>query len=203
MEIYGNSNVPVQPYYVTLQLQKANPSEFVLLLPFTPLKRTNLVAWLVARNDAPHYGELVLVRLPQQRLLLGPQQISALVDQDPTISLQFGLWNRLGSRLFRGNMLILPVGQGLLYVEPIYLQSKNNDLPTLVRVVVTDGRRIVMERDLAKGLARLVDVPPSLPGISEDAAGLAAQPAAGELGAPRADLRPLLQGIELPQGFTP
>ena len=203
LEIYGNSNVPVQPYYVTLQLQKGTPSEFVLLLPFTPLKRTNLVAWLVARNDAPHYGELVLVRLPQQRLLLGPQQISALVDQDPTISLQFGLWNRLGSRLFRGNMLILPVGRGLLYVEPIYLQSKSNDLPTLVRVVVTDGRRIVMERDLAKALDRLVALPAMPPGSSAGDASPTAQSGVGPPEAPTPDLRPPLQTIELPQGFTP
>jgi len=155
-EIYGNSNVQVRPYHVTLQLPGRNQTEFVLLQPFTPLKRTNLVGWLAARNDPPHYGELLLGRLPQQRLVLGPQQISALIDQDPTISFQFGLWNRLGSRLFRGNMLVLPVGKALLYVEPIYLQSKSNDLPTLVRVVVTDGRRFVMERDLRQALQRLV-----------------------------------------------
>jgi uncharacterized membrane protein (UPF0182 family) len=154
-EIYGNSNVPVRPYHVTMQLPGSRRTEFVLLQPFTPLRRTNLVGWLVARNDIPHYGQLELVRLPQQRLVLGPQQISALVDQDPTISFQFGLWNRMGSRLFRGNMLVLPVGRGLLYVEPIYLQSKSNDLPTLVRVVVTDGRTIVMERNLQTALARL------------------------------------------------
>jgi uncharacterized membrane protein (UPF0182 family) len=127
-----------------------------MLLPFTPLKRTNLVGWLAARNDPPNYGELLLVRFPQQRLLLGPQQISALTDQDPSISLQFGLWNRMGSRLFRGNMLVLPIGQGLLYVEPIYLESKSNNLPTLVRVVVSDGRRFVMERDLRTALNKLV-----------------------------------------------
>ena len=156
LEIYGNSNVAVRPYHVTMQLPGSNRTEFVLLQPFTPLRRTNLVGWLIARNDTPHYGQLQLVRLPQQRLVLGPQQISALVDQDPTISFQFGLWNRLGSRLFRGNMLVLPVGRGLLYVEPIYLQSRSNDLPTLVRVVVTDGRRFVMEKDLGRALARLV-----------------------------------------------
>ncbi|MFM7085876.1 MAG: UPF0182 family protein [Cyanobium sp.] len=160
MEIYGNTNVPVRPYHVTMQLPGRRDTEFVLLQPFTPLKRTNLVGWLVARNDPPHYGQLLLGRLPQQRLVLGPQQISALVDQDPTISLQFGLWNRLGSRLFRGNMLVLPVGRGLLYVEPVYLQSRSNDLPTLVRVVVTDGERIVMEKDLRQALARLVAARP-------------------------------------------
>jgi uncharacterized membrane protein (UPF0182 family) len=146
----------MRPYYVTMELPGENRSEFVMLLPFTPLKRTNLVGWLAARNDPPNYGELLLVRFPQQRLLLGPQQISALTDQDPVISLQFGLWNRMGSRLFRGNMLVLPIGKGLLYVEPIYLQSKNNNLPTLVRVVVTDGRKFVMERDLKTALAKMV-----------------------------------------------
>ena len=160
-EIYGENNMPVSPYHLTLQLPGEKRSEFVLLLPFTPLKRSNLVGWLAARNDPPHYGELMLVRFPQQRLLLGPQQVTALIDQDPTISFQFGLWNRLGSRLFRGNLLVLPVGEGLLYVEPIYLQSKSNDLPTLVRVVVTDGRRFVMERSLRRALERLVDGAPT------------------------------------------
>jgi uncharacterized membrane protein (UPF0182 family) len=139
-----------------MELPGENRSEFVMLLPFTPLRRTNLVGWLAARNDPPNYGELLLVRFPQQRLLMGPQQISALTDQDPTISLQFGLWNRMGSRLFRGNMLVLPIGKGLLYVEPIYLESSSNNLPTLVRVVVSDGRKFVMERDLRTALARLV-----------------------------------------------
>ncbi|MGA0365174.1 MAG: UPF0182 family protein, partial [Vulcanococcus sp.] len=96
-----------------------------------------------------------------QRLLLGPQQISALIEQDPAISYQFGLWNRVGSRLLRGNLLAMPVGQGLLYVEPIYLQSNNNALPTLVRVVVTDGRRFVMEPTFDEALARLVSVQPN------------------------------------------
>jgi uncharacterized membrane protein (UPF0182 family) len=162
-EVYGSTNAEVRPYHVTLQLPGERQSEFVLLLPFTPLKRTNLVGWLAARNDTPNYGELVLVRFPQQRLLLGPQQISALTDQDPTISLQFGLWNRLGSRLFRGNMLVLPIGNGLLYVEPVYLQSKSNDLPTLVRVVVTDGRRFLMEQDLGDAIRRLVSGSAAVP----------------------------------------
>ncbi len=156
LEIYGSTNTPVEPYHLTLQLPGQKRPEFVLLLPFSPLKRPNLVAWLAARNDPPHYGEQLLARFPQQRLLLGPQQVSALIEQDPAISYQFGLWNRTGSRLIHGNLLVLPVGRGLLYVEPIYLQSRNNDLPTLVRVVVTDGRTIVMERNLQQALAELV-----------------------------------------------
>jgi uncharacterized protein len=155
LEIYGSTNTPVRPYHVTVQLPGQSRPEFVLLLPFTPLRRPNMVGWLAARNDPPHYGEQLLVRFPQQRLLLGPQQISSLIEQDPAISYQFGLWNREGSRLIHGNLLVLPVGRGLLYVEPIYLQSKNNNLPTLVRVVVTDGTRFVMERNLGDALARL------------------------------------------------
>jgi uncharacterized protein len=156
-EVYDAKTVPVRPYHATLQLPGREKPEFVLLLPFSPLKRANLVGWLAARNDPPNYGELLLVRFPQQRLLLGPQQITALIGQDPQISLQFGLWGRAGgSQLVRGNLLVLPVGEGLLYVEPIYLRSKTNNLPTLVRVVVTDGRRFVMERDLATALQKLV-----------------------------------------------
>ncbi|MFM9088700.1 MAG: UPF0182 family protein [Cyanobium sp.] len=165
LEIYGNQTTPVQPYYVTMELPGESQSEFVMLLPFTPLRRSNLVGWLAARNDPPNYGELLLVRFPQQRLLLGPQQVSALTDQDPTISLQFGLWNRMGSRLFRGNMLVLPIGKGLLYVEPIYLESSNNNLPTLVRVVVSDGRKFVMERDLRTALSKLVGTTEIRPGV--------------------------------------
>ncbi|MEB3235940.1 MAG: UPF0182 family protein [Cyanobacteriota bacterium] len=156
LEIYGSSNVPVRPYHVTIQLPGQGRPEFVLLLPFSPLKRSNMVGWLAARNDPPFYGQLQLVRFPQQRLLLGTQQISALIEQDPAISYQFGLWNRVGSRLIHGNLLVLPVGNGILYVEPIYLQSKNNDIPTLARVVVTDGVTFVMERDLKLALEELV-----------------------------------------------
>jgi hypothetical protein len=155
-EIYGIRNVPMEPYHATMQLPGEERLEFVLLLPFTPVRRANLVGWLAARNDPPHYGELFLVRFPQQRLLLGPQQISALIEQDPVISYQFGLWNRVGSQLLHGNLLVLPVGRGLLYVEPIYLQAQNNSLPTLVRVVVTDGRRFVMEGNLREALVKLV-----------------------------------------------
>ncbi|MBM5800646.1 MAG: UPF0182 family protein [Cyanobacteria bacterium K_DeepCast_35m_m2_023] len=157
LEIYGSSNVPVRPYHVTIQLPGQSKPEFVLLQPFSPLKRSNMVGWLVARNDPPHYGQLQLVRFPQQRLLLGPQQVSALIEQDPAISYQFGLWNRVGSRLIHGNLLVLPVGKGILYVEPIYLQSSNNDIPTLVRVVVTDGVTFVMERDLKRALQEMVN----------------------------------------------
>jgi len=155
LEIYGNRSVAVRPYHVTLQLPGEKRPEFVLLLPFSPLKRPNLVGWLAARNDGDAYGKLKLVRFPQERLLLGTQQITALIEQDPVISGQFGLWNRQGSEVVQGNLLVVPIGKGLLYVEPIYLKARNGGLPTLVRVVVSDGRRFVMERNLNTALNRL------------------------------------------------
>ena len=157
LEIYGSATVKMKPYHATLQLPGENKPEFVLLIPFTPSKRANLVGWLAVRNDPPNYGEQLLVRFPRQRLVLGPQQVSALIEQDPAISYQFGLWNREGSKVVHGNMLVLPVGDGLLYVEPIYLQSKNSELPTLVRVVVTDGHTFVMQRNLKDALQGLVN----------------------------------------------
>ena len=156
LEIYGSATVKLKPYHATLQLPGEKKPEFVLLVPFTPSKRANLVSWLAVRNDPPNYGEQLLVRFPRQRLVLGPQQVSALIEQDPAISYQFGLWNREGSKVVHGNMLVLPVGEGLLYVEPIYLQSKNSELPTLVRVVVTDGHTFVMQRNLKDALQKLV-----------------------------------------------
>ena len=155
-EIYGSKQVDVRPYHVTLQLPGKDTPEFVLLLPFTPLRRPNMVSWLAARNTVADYGQLRLWRFPQQRLLLGPQQISALIEQDPEISRQFGLWNREGSRVLQGNLLVIPMGKGLLYVEPIYLQARNGGIPTLVKVIVTDGSRFVMEDDLSTALQKLV-----------------------------------------------
>ena len=155
-EIYGSSSVKVKPYHVTLQLPGETKPEFVLMLPFTPLRRPNMVSWLAARNSIRSYGELRLVLFPQQRLLLGPQQVSALIEQDPEISRQFGLWNRDGSKVIQGNLLVMPLGQGLLYVEPIYLQAQNGGIPTLVRVIVSDGSRVVMEENLNLALDKLV-----------------------------------------------
>lgn len=156
-EVYGQSQVPVRPYHISAQLSPQLPPEFLLLQPITPLARPNLVAWLAARSDDPHYGQLVLLRFPSQTTIFGPEQISALINQDPSISQQFGLWNRSGSEVIEGNLLVVPVGEALLYVEPIYLRARQGGLPTLTRVVVSDGTRIVMERSLEKGIEALLE----------------------------------------------
>ncbi len=162
-ELYGREQVPVRPYHVSAQLSADQPPEFLLLQPLTPLARPNLAGWLAARSDAPHYGQLVLLRFPTQTPILGPEQIQALINQNPQISQQFGLWDRAGSEVIQGNLLVVPVGQALLYVEPVYLKARQGGLPTLTRVVVSDGTRIAMEATLERGIEALLNPARSQP----------------------------------------
>ncbi|MEH2149656.1 UPF0182 family protein [Nostoc sp.] len=158
-EIYGSEPRPVEPYYLITSLPTvpfvgaaSRREEFILLLPYTPKQRTNLIAWLAARSDGKNYGKLVLYVFPKERLVYGPEQIEARINQDPVISQQISLWNRQGSRAIQGNLLVIPIEQSLLYVEPIYLEATQNSLPTLVRVVVAYENRIVMAQTLEQAL---------------------------------------------------
>lgn len=151
-EIYGSKQQPVEPYYLIVKLPTATAEEFILLLPFTPTQRTNLIAWLAARSDGEEYGKLLLYLFPKQQLVYGTEQIEALINQDPVISQQISLWNREGSRAIQGNLLVIPIQQSLLYVEPLYLEAEQNSLPTLVRVVVAYNNRIVMAESLEQAL---------------------------------------------------
>ncbi|MBI3973212.1 MAG: UPF0182 family protein [Chloroflexi bacterium] len=155
METVGDRQVPVDPYYVIMRLPEHAQEEFLLMLPFTPATRDNMVAWLAARSDGPNYGQLVLFKYPRDRLIYGPAQVDARVDQEPSISSQLTLWNQQGSRVIRGNLLVFPIGSSTLYVEPIYLQAENSRLPELKRVVVATGNRVVMEPTLGEALAKL------------------------------------------------
>lgn len=157
MELYGKRQIPVAPYHVTAQLSPGSDSEFLLLQPLTPLARPNLSGWLAARSDGDHYGELVLLRFPSDLPIYGPEQIQALINQDPEISQLFGLWDRAGSEVVQGNLLVLPVGDALLYVEPVYLKAEQGGLPALTRVVVSDGSRVAMDSDLADAIQALLD----------------------------------------------
>ncbi|MEH1785331.1 MAG: UPF0182 family protein [Nostoc sp.] len=166
-EIYGSEPRPVEPYYLITSLptvpfvgvrdrvserEASSREEFILLLPYTPKQRTNLIAWLAARSDGKNYGRLVLYVFPKERLVYGTEQIEARINQDPVISQQISLWNRQGSRAIQGNLLVIPIDQSLLYVEPIYLEATQNSLPTLVRVVVAYENRIVMAQTLEQAL---------------------------------------------------
>ena len=168
-ELYGRDQVPVKPYHVSAQLTPDQPAEFLLLQPLTPLARPNLAAWLAARSDDPNYGELVLLRFPTQTPIFGPEQIQALINQNPSISQQFGLWDRAGSEVIQGNLLVVPLGKALLYVEPVYLKARNGGLPTLTRVVVSDGSRVAMETSLDKAIEALLDPRRSLASITNHA----------------------------------
>jgi uncharacterized protein len=151
-EVYGSKPRLVEPYYLITSLPTVPYEEFILLLPYTPKERTNLIAWLAARSDGNNYGKLFLYVFPKQRLVYGPEQIEARINQDPVISQQISLWNREGSRVIQGNLLIIPIEQSLLYVEPLYLEATQNQLPTLVRVIVAYENRIVMAQTLEQAM---------------------------------------------------
>ncbi|MEO1683665.1 MAG: UPF0182 family protein [Cyanobacteria bacterium J06631_12] len=143
----------MQPYYVIMRLPNAAGEEFLQILPFTPSRKDNMVAWMAARCDGERYGQLVLYEFPKQVLVYGPQQIEARIDQNPDISEQLTLWNQQGSSVIRGNLLVIPVDQSLLYFEPVYLQADTGALPELKRVIVAFKNTIVMRQTLPEAIA--------------------------------------------------
>ena len=155
LETYGRDQVPVRPYHITAQVGNNSASEFLLLQPLTPLARPNLNAWLAARNDNEHYGDLLLIDFPRTSPILGPEQVQAWINQEPEISKQFGLWDRGGSEVLQGNLLVVPVGDALIYVEPVYLKASQGGLPSLARIVVSDGKEIAMAKTLDVAIAEL------------------------------------------------
>ena len=154
-EIYGTEAQSVEPYYLIMRLPTAKKEEFILLHPYTPVSRPNLIAWLAARSDGNNYGKLLLYKFPKQKLVYGPKQIEALINQDPVISQQISLWNREGSRAIQGNLLIIPIEQSLLYVEPLYIEAEQNSLPALARVIVVYENQIVMAENLDKAISAI------------------------------------------------
>ncbi|MEM7343984.1 MAG: UPF0182 family protein [Chloroflexota bacterium] len=154
-ETFAGSTQAVEPYYVVLRLPGEEKDEFVLIQPFTPNNKDNLIAWMAARSDGEHYGELVAYSFPKQELIFGPLQIEARIDQNPEISSQITLWDQGGSEVIRGNLLVLPVDDSLLYVEPLYLRAENGEIPELKRVIVASGNEVVMEETLSEALVSL------------------------------------------------
>jgi uncharacterized membrane protein (UPF0182 family) len=138
----------VDPYYVIMKLPDEDREEFVLILPFTPQDKPNLVAWMAARSDGAHYGDVTVFEFPKDRIFNGTAQIEARIDNDPTISEQFTLWNQSGSSVIRGNLLVIPIGESLLYAEPIYLQADSLAFPELKRVILATNEDVVMEETL-------------------------------------------------------
>ncbi|NOY27525.1 MAG: UPF0182 family protein [Oligoflexia bacterium] len=154
-ELYGGQDQPMEPYYLIMKLPGEDEAEFILLMPFAPTNRDNMISWLAARCDPEHYGKLILYQFPKQKLIYGPRQIESRIDQDATISQQITLWSQSGSRVVRGNLLVIPIEDSLLYVEPLYLQAETSQLPELKRVIVSYDNRIAMERTLSGALQRV------------------------------------------------
>jgi uncharacterized membrane protein (UPF0182 family) len=126
-ELYGDSRQPMKPYYIIMKLPQEDKAEFLLMLPFTPSKKDNMIGWLAARSDLPQYGKLLVYKLPKEKLVYGPMQIEARVDQQTEISRELSLWGQMGSRVIRGNLLVIPVGDAFIYVEPVYLEAKQEE----------------------------------------------------------------------------
>jgi len=147
----------VEPYYVVLRLPGEEKAEFMLMLPFIPFNKPNLTAWLAARCDLPQYGQLLVYRFPKGKQVAGPMQVENFISQEPEISQQISLWNTQGSRVLRGNLLILPMNDSLLYVEPIYIQSEDEKtaIPELRRVVIGYENEVVWGETLDEALREM------------------------------------------------
>jgi uncharacterized membrane protein (UPF0182 family) len=152
-EIYRGTAQRMEPYYIIMRLPGEEREEFLLMLPFTPEKKKNTIAWLAARSDGDNYGKLLAYNLPKEKLIFGPMQVENRIEQDTAITEQFALWGRGGATVIRGNLLMIPMEDSFLYVEPIFLQGAGGGLPELKRVIVASGNRIAMEQTLAEALA--------------------------------------------------
>lgn len=162
MEIYGQAENPVEPYYVVLTLPGEDKPEFLLISPFTPRGKPNMTAWLGARCDPDHYGEMILFILPKDRLVPGPMQVESLISQNPQVAQSMTLWGQAGAQVIRGNLLSIPIEESLLYIEPLYIQAERVKIPELKRVLMYYGGRVVMGITVEDALTQMFG-----PGFSE------------------------------------
>ncbi|MGE5139658.1 MAG: UPF0182 family protein [Rudaea sp.] len=151
----GDQPQPMEPYYVIMRLPGDAKAEFMLMLPFTPAKRQNIVAWMSAKSDGTDYGKRLVYRFPKDRLVYGPEQIHARLNQDPTISAQITLLNQRGSSVLWGNLLVIPIQQSLIYVQPMYLLASQSQIPQLKYVVVATANSIAMRPTLSDALTQV------------------------------------------------
>jgi uncharacterized membrane protein (UPF0182 family) len=161
-EIFESDQQLIEPYHVILSLPGEEGTEFLLIQPYTPAGKNNMVSWIAARNDPPNYGQLIVYELPKQELVFGPIQVEARIDQDPEISAQMSLWNQRGSKVIRGNLIVIPMNNSFLYVEPLYLLSEASELPELKRVIVASGDRLAMRETLGEAVIALIEAGPSI-----------------------------------------
>jgi uncharacterized membrane protein (UPF0182 family) len=158
-EKYEGAVNPMEPYYMLMKLPGSDQLEYLIMTPFTPQKRDNMIAWLAARCDFPDYGKMLFYELPKDKLIFGPNQISAMIDQNTTISQQLTLWDQKGSGVIRGKLIVIPIENSFLYVVPLYLKAEGTNFPQLKRVIVATGDKVVMEPTLDAALTSLLGTP--------------------------------------------
>ena len=163
-ELYFGREQPMEPYYIIMRLPDEEKEEFLLMLPFTPMNKNNTIGWLAARSDGENYGKLLVYLFPKERLVYGPSQVENLIGQKTVITEQLALWGRGGSRVIRGNLLLIPLGGSILFVEPVFLEAETGGLPQLKRVIVVAGDQIAMEPTLEESLAAIfgAEAPPPI-----------------------------------------
>jgi uncharacterized membrane protein (UPF0182 family) len=154
-EIYAENEIKMEPYYIVTRLPGHEREEFILMTPFTPSTKNNMIAWLAAKNDQPDYGKLIVYKFPKEKLIFGPMQIEARIDQNSEISQQLTLWGQKGSTVIRGNLLVIPIEESIIYVEPLYLRAEMGEIPELKRVIVSNGSDVVMGNKLEDALEKL------------------------------------------------
>jgi uncharacterized membrane protein (UPF0182 family) len=163
----GDGISMMTPYYIIMRLPGEPQAEFFLMIPMVPSRRDNMIAWLAARCDAPDYGKLIVYEFPKEKLVYGPFQIEARINQNTEISQQLTLWNQMGSRVIRGaNLLVIPIENSILYVSPLYLRAQQGHLPELKRVIAAYGEHVVMKETLAEALSALFMESPAAPAVS-------------------------------------
>jgi uncharacterized membrane protein (UPF0182 family) len=149
-------NTSIDPYYVMMQLPgEQQKNEFVLILPFTPASRNNMIGWMAGRSDGEYYGKLVAYNFPKSRLIDGPVQIESRIDQNAQLSEKFSLWNQQGSRVIRGHLLVIPMGRSLLFVEPVYLQAERSPMPELRLVVLATQEKLAFGETFTEAMNSL------------------------------------------------
>lgn len=170
-QVFSGAKERMQPFYVVMNLPGETEPEYVLMLPLVPKGKQNMIAWMAARMDGEKYGEVVVFKFPKEKLVYGPMQVEARIDQDPEISQRLTLWGQVGSSVIRGNLLVLPIEDSVLYMEPLYLQARDNKLPEFKRVIGVYNDKVVMEESLDRLLARMFGVEPRVtpapPGVGE------------------------------------
>jgi len=182
-ELYFGSEQPMEPYYIIMRLPDEEKEEFLLMLPFTPVNKNNTIGWLAARSDGQNYGKLIAYLFPKERLVYGPSQVENRIGQDTVITEQLALWGRGGSRVIRGNLLLIPLGKSILYVEPVFLQAEAGGLPQLKRVIVVAGDQIAMESTLKESIADIfgAEVSPPEPVVKPPSPAVPEEPIAADI----------------------